>query len=206
MHTKLKSQIRLIRWMIRRVRLLEIRKHTCRVSVIEISYTYRCIYKQISENFRKMRYRKETISHFARNNLMREGGKYKYYFFDYLYYRLYVVYRKHNEAARLSACLLLGMVSMIIFFFFSIFFNKVLTDDWFSLENFTPIQIQSIFVGAGMLCFIAFFLRYTRKRTAAILLKYKGNMWNKIIPAWMIYCSPLLVFLVGIGICKLIYN
>lgn len=206
MHTKLKSQIRLIRWMIRRVRLLEIRKRTCQVSVIEISYTYRCIYKQISENFRKMRYRKETISHFARNNLMREGKKYKYYFFDYLYYRLYVVYRKHNEAARFSACLLLGMVSMIIFFFFSIFFNKVLTDDWFSLENFTPIQIQSIFVGVGILCFIAFFLRYTRKRTAAILLKYKGNMWNKIIPAWMIYCSPLLVFLVGIGICKLIYN
>ena len=122
-----------------------------------------------------MRYRKETISHFARNNLMREGKKYKYYFFDYLYYRLYVVYRKHNEAARLSACLLLGIVSMIIFFFFSIFFNKVLTDDWFSLENFTPIQIQSIFVGVGMLCFITFFLRYTRKRTAAILLKYKGT-------------------------------
>ena len=48
MHTKLKSQIRLIRWMIRRVRLLEIRKHTCQVSVIEISYTYRCIYKQIN--------------------------------------------------------------------------------------------------------------------------------------------------------------
>ena len=50
MHTKLKSQIRLIRWMIRRVRLLEIRKHTCRVSVIEISYTYRCIYKQIEHS------------------------------------------------------------------------------------------------------------------------------------------------------------
>ena len=50
MHTKLKSQIRLIRWMIRRVRLLEIRKRTCQVSVIEISYTYRCIYKQIQDN------------------------------------------------------------------------------------------------------------------------------------------------------------
>ena len=50
MHTKLKSQIRLIRWMIRRVRLLEIRKRTCQVSVIEISYTYRCIYKQITNN------------------------------------------------------------------------------------------------------------------------------------------------------------
>ena len=50
MHTKLKFQIRLIRWMIRRVRLLEIRKRTCQVSVIEISYTYRCIYKQINDN------------------------------------------------------------------------------------------------------------------------------------------------------------
>lgn len=193
--------------MIRRVQLLEIRKHTCRVSVIKMKDTKR-VFLQITlaKISAKMRYRKETISHFARNNLMREGRKYRYYFFDYLYYRLYVVYRKHNEAARLSACLLLGMVSMIIFFFFSIFFNKALTDDWFSLKNFTPIQIQSIFVGVGILCFIALFLRYTRKRTAAILLKYKGNMWNKIIPAWMIYCSPLLVFLIGIGICKFIYN
>ena len=149
---------------------------------------------------------KKTDNYFERVKQRANRTNYRYYFFDYLYYRLYVVYRKHNEAARLSACLLLGMVSMIIFFFFSIFFNKALTDDWFSLKNFTPIQIQSIFVGVGILCFIALFLRYTRKRTAAILLKYKGNMWNKIIPAWMIYCSPLLVFLIGIGLCKLIYN
>lgn len=56
MHTKLKSQIRLIRWMIRRVRLLEIRKRTCQVSVIEISYTYRCIYKQIQGKLKQLIY------------------------------------------------------------------------------------------------------------------------------------------------------
>ena len=56
MHTKLKSQIRLIRWMIRRVRLLEIRKHTCRVSVIEISYTYRSIYKHIQGKLKQLIY------------------------------------------------------------------------------------------------------------------------------------------------------
>lgn len=39
MLTKPKYPIRLIHWMIHRVQLLEIRKHTCRVSVIEISYT-----------------------------------------------------------------------------------------------------------------------------------------------------------------------
>ena len=37
--TKPRYPIRLIRWMIRRVQLLEIRKHTCRVSVIEILAT-----------------------------------------------------------------------------------------------------------------------------------------------------------------------
>lgn len=37
--TKPRYPIRLTLWMIRRVQLLEIRKHTCRVSVIEIFYT-----------------------------------------------------------------------------------------------------------------------------------------------------------------------
>ena len=46
--TKPRYPIHLILWMIRRVQLLEIRKHTCQVSVIEISYIYRCIYKQIN--------------------------------------------------------------------------------------------------------------------------------------------------------------
>ena len=67
-----------------------------------------------------MRNRKETISHFERNHLVREGKKYRYYFFDYLYYRLYVVYRKYNEPARFSACGVLCMVSVIVLFFFSI--------------------------------------------------------------------------------------
>ena len=66
-----------------------------------------------------MRNRKETISRFERNHLIREGKKYRYYFFDYLYYRLYVVYRKYNEPARFSACGVLCMVSVIVLFFFT---------------------------------------------------------------------------------------
>lgn len=54
--TKPRYPIRLTLWMIRRVQLLEIRKHTCRVSVIEISYTYRCIYKQIQGKLKQLIY------------------------------------------------------------------------------------------------------------------------------------------------------
>lgn len=153
-----------------------------------------------------MRNRKETISHFERNHLVREGKKYRYYFFDYLYYRLYVVYRKYNEPARFSACDVLCMVSVIVLFFFSIFFASVLPDYWiFTRKNFTPSQGAVIGGGVSVLCFVIFYLRYTRKRTAAILLKYKGNSWNKLIPVWMILFLPLILFLTGIWIVRTIF-
>ena len=72
-----------------------------------------------------MKKRKETISRFELNNLIREGKKYRYYFFDYLYYRLYVGYRKHNEPARISSCFFLGMICIILFGFLGLFFNIV---------------------------------------------------------------------------------
>ena len=157
--------------------------------------------KPLAKNSAKMRYRKETISHFARNNLMREGEKYRYYFFDYLYYRLFILYRKYNEPARFSACGVLCMISLIALFFFSIFLASVLPDYWiFTRKNFT--SSQGAFIGGcvSVLCFVAFYLRYNRKRTAAILLKYKGNKWNKIIPVWIILFLPLIMFLTGIWI------
>lgn len=155
----------------------------------------------LAKNSAKMRYRKETISHFARNNLMREGEKYRYYFFDYLYYRLFVLYRKYNEPARFSACGVLCLISLIALFFFCIFLASVLPDYWiFTRKNFTPSQGAFIGGCVSVLCFVAFYLRYNRKRTATILLKYKGNKWNKIIPVWIILFLPLIMFLTGIWI------
>lgn len=154
-----------------------------------------------------MKKRKETISNTGRNNWVRDDKKYRYYFFDYLYYRLYLIYKKHNETPRFSACILLTMNLLVIFLFFSIIFNCVLTDHWFSLKNFTVSQGQYISLGlGGGMCFIMLFLRYTRKRTAAILVKYKSNKWNKILPTWIICISPLLLLLLGVGIGKLIFN
>ena len=142
-----------------------------------------------------MKKRKETISNTGRSNWVRDDKKYRYYFFDYLYYRLYLIYKKHNETPRFSACILLTMNLLVIFLFFSIIFNCVLTDHW-----------QYISLGLGGMCFIMLFLRYTRKRTAAILVKYKSNKWNKILPTWIICISPLLLLLLGVGIGKLIFN
>ena len=80
---------------------------------------------------------------------VRDDKKYRYYFFDYLYYRLYLIYKKHNETPRFSACILLTMNFLVILLFFSIIFNCVLTDHWFSLKNFTVSQGQYISLGLG---------------------------------------------------------
>ena len=162
--------------------------------------------KPLAEIILKMKERKEPISNTERNNWVRDDKKFRYYFFDYLYYRLYLIYKKHNETPRFSACILLTMNFFVILLFFSIFFNCVLTDQWLSLKNFTASQLQYISLGLGGMCFIILFLRYTLKRTAAILLKYKNNKWNKILSTWMICISPLLLLLLGVGIGKLIFD
>lgn len=51
---------------------------------------------------------KKADNYFERVKGRANQTKYKYYFFDYLYYRLYVGYRRHNEPARISSCLFLG--------------------------------------------------------------------------------------------------
>ena len=100
---------------------------------------------------------------------VRDDKKYRYYFFDYLYYRLYLIYKNINETPRFSACILLTMNLLVIFLFFSIIFNCVLTDHWFSLK--TSLSLKGIrgesWIGGNVFYHVV--LRYTRKRTAAIL-------------------------------------
>ncbi len=105
--------------------------------------------KPLAEIILKMKERKEPISNTERNNWVRDNKKLRYYFFDYLYYRLYFIYKKHNETPCFSACILLTMIFFVILLFFSIFFNCVLTDQWLSLKNFTASQGQYISLGLG---------------------------------------------------------
>lgn len=149
----------------------------------------------------------ETSSRFEQMRSNSNGKKYSYCFFDYLYYRLYVTYKKHNDPPRFSACSVFAATFMIALFFLSIAANCIFTDFFFSRKNFTELQGGLIFISVAILfCIIPFYLRYTRKRTAAILLKYKGNKWNRIIPSWVIYTFPIWGVLTGIGICMLIFN
>lgn len=51
--------------------------------------------------------------------------------------------------------------------------------------------------------FYRYFFRYTPNRTLELLKKFKGSIWNKIIPNWIIVIMPLIVFLLGLILCKI---
>ena len=154
-----------------------------------------------------MKNRNETRSRFEQMRSVKNSRKYSYCFLDYLYYRLYVTYKRHNDPPRFSACCVFAATFIIAQLFLNIAGSCIFTDYFFSRKNFTELQGGLFVIGSTIVfCFIPFYPRYTRKRTAAILLKYKGNPWNRIIPSWGIWTFPLWLFFAGIGICMWIFN
>lgn len=77
---------------------------------------------------------------------------------DYIYYRLYKMYKKHNEPARFSSSLMFGILGMISFFYISILFNKFLSNHYFSLKNFSQIHGVIWVLLIGIIISIGIFL------------------------------------------------
>lgn len=125
---------------------------------------------------------------------------------DYIFYRLYKVYQKHNDPPTFSAGIVFAAIGMITLIFFSIFFNTVLTNEYFSIENFTYLEGAVIFIGFGVLIIIACYLRYTKKKMQEITKRFKHSPWNKMIPNWIIVSLPISELLVGVLICYFIFK
>lgn len=113
------------------------------------------------------------------------------------------MYKKHNEPARFSSSLMFGILGMISFFYISILFNKFLSNHYFSLKNFSQIHGVIWVLLIGIIISIGIFFRYTPNRILELLKKFKGSIWNKIIPNWIIVIMPLIVFLLGLILCKI---
>lgn len=123
---------------------------------------------------------------------------------DYLFFRLYTVYKKHNDPARFSSGVVFAVIGIIALFFFSIFFNTVLTDGFFSLKNFTSLQGALIFIAFGVLILIGCYMRYTQNKIQEITKRFRHSSWNKIIPNWIIVSLPISELILGLFICYLI--
>jgi len=118
---------------------------------------------------------------------------------DYIFYRLYTVYEKHGDSGRFSTCTLFMYVSQISLVFilrYIAFFWK--NEHWYQYLIYWKTVVCLV---AGTIVFNILFVytRYRKKRIEKLRKQFRGNPWNKIIPAWCFYLSPFF-FMIGGGI------
>lgn len=119
---------------------------------------------------------------------------------DYIVYRLYVVYEKHKDPGRLSAFRILLFMNLIGLIFIELYIDILVRDNYFTANIFSKGDRYYIFLGVIAVSVFLFFLRYTKKRIEQLKKQFKGNLWNKTIPNYLILMLPIWEILVGIGI------
>ena len=127
---------------------------------------------------------KKPLNYFERQKKRRQLKKYRYYFFDYMYY---CGEKWSEKGARTS-----GSIVLYLYWVFCI----VLPSSF----CLSPMQLLSISerVIAGLALFIIppftfCLLRYRKEYRSAVMNHYRRSEWFKGIPVWLI-CSGWLPF------------
>lgn len=117
---------------------------------------------------------------------------------DYIFYRLYTMYKRHGDPPFLSTCIffsyIIGIATIIIFFSIK---------KWANFHNIRIIFLEGIaslfFMITPLLLILLFcVIVYRNKRIESFSKKYKGCIKNKIIADWMIWCIPIYEIILGV--------
>lgn len=100
---------------------------------------------------------------------------------DYLFYRLYLIFEKKKEFARLTACLVLGEMFLYAFFFTLIFTTFFLTGSYFITLGWSRGSVFVVVICGLVIQQIITYKYYNKKRIRKLLLLYKGHRLNKLI-------------------------
>ena len=111
---------------------------------------------------------------------------------DYIFYRLYIMYKKHGDPPILSTCIFLSYIVgiAIVILFFCI-------QKWADIHNL----IAPLFI------FVTFCVMvYRKKKIEGLMKKYQGCVRNKLIANWMIWCIPIYEMILGVLIYHFLIN
>lgn len=99
---------------------------------------------------------------------------------DYIFYRMYIAYKKGNDFGTLNSVLYLSVIDGLIFLPFAFIIITI-----FHIEGYT--RLVPIFIPL-MLAFILNSVRYHKKDKFTVLhKKYKNSKYNSYIKNWMLY-------------------
>ena len=121
---------------------------------------------------------------------------------DYIFYRIYLYYKKKDDLPILSAILFLQVLKVSILFFTGTFIN-ILTHGLISTQNGSfKKETYWVFVAIVLTALFIFdFIRYSRRNfIQTIETRYLHNKKNKKVKLWQIIVLPILFFLLSFTI------
>ena len=124
---------------------------------------------------------------------------------DYIFYRLYRVYKSHGDPPVLQACLyifcIVTIATIILFILLKEWYNQHGVYAWF-LEGICRLFFIIIpQIAILLFCFIV----YRKKKIECLKKKYQGCAKNKIISDWMILCIPIYEVVLGVIIYHFLF-
>lgn len=119
---------------------------------------------------------------------------------DYIFYRIYLFYKKRDYIPINMGINFLFVVKLSLFFLIATVFN-LLTGGYLSAKYLEKNTFWVIFLGILLPIFIIDLIRYFKKgKVQSIIKKYENSPLNKKIKTWQIFIIPVLVVLLTVAI------
>ena len=120
--------------------------------------------------------------------------------FDYYFYRMYMIYLKRNEFARVTACIIFCELFLTAFFFIFIFTTYYMTGSFF-IPGISKHIVCLALLGVPALFGVAVYRHYSKKRIAELQKRYGKSKYNRSISDR----SILLVSHIELTVCLVLW-
>jgi len=111
---------------------------------------------------------------------------------DYIFYRMYLAYRKHEEFGRITTMLYFTWIEYFLTFPISFIFLSIIKPD----SKATSLITAAI---PMVIIFLLNLKRYhSNKKIDELKSRFKNSKYNYRIKNWMLYLLPLVASFIGI--------
>lgn len=124
---------------------------------------------------------------------------------DYYFYRMYMIYQKRKEYARITTCIFLSKLFLLALFFAAVYTIYYLSGGFFTHEIPT-YQILLTAFGAPVLFGVVIYRYYSKERIKKLQAKYKDSRYNELLSDKFITSVPYIELTVGLVVWFVIAN
>ena len=126
---------------------------------------------------------------------------------DYIFYRIYLFYKKKDDSPVLSGILFLAMLKLSIIFLLVTVLNLI-TDGVLSKNNtnLSKNMVYAIILTPSCIMFILDIIRYKRSKVSDLVRIYQYKKLNKTIKLWQIFILPILIIVFSLFLISIFGN